>query len=363
MTEFVNTLVIGAGQAGLATGYFLQRAGIPFLLLDAHARVGDSWRTRWDTLRLFSPNPYNNLPGLPLTGTQTKFPTKDEVADYLERYARTFELPIQTHIAVSELTKTTDGYLLHTSQGAYEAERVVIATGAFHTPNIPAVSKKIPPPIHQLPGKLYRNAAALPPGDVLVVGTGASGISIATDLAATRTVYLSGRILPSLPRKLLGVDIYWWLYTTGLLTASVDSWVGRNIMESQQHSGDAPVGMSVKRLVEKAGIFLVGKTTGVQDNRVTFTTGQRLSPAVIIWATGYHYDFNWIRLPIFNQDGELQQYRGVVEDFPDLYFVGLNYLYRVNSSLLGGVARDAEYIVADMVRREKEMAAGETVGN
>lgn len=350
MDSSVSTIIIGAGQAGLATSYFLKQKGIEHVVLEAHDNAGDSWQNRWDSLRLFSPHPYNNLPGLPFPRSNTVLPTKDEVANYLRQYTRILNLPVKTATPVLSVEKNNNEYIVATNDNHYRTSCIVIATGAYHKPYIPEVSKRIPPEIRQITSKAYKNPESLLPGDVLVVGMGASGSQIALELAGTRKVYLSGKQLPSFPRQVLGKDIYWWLYKTGLLTATIDSWLGKKMMQRNMYNGDALIGKALKESIKQKDIFLVGKTVDVTGNEVIFDDGKKAVVQNIIWATGYRYDFSWIRLPIFDKKGYPMQSRGKVIESPGLYFVGLPYLYRINSSLIGGVGADAQYIAEDIFR-------------
>lgn len=339
-----KVIVIGSGQAGLSTSYWLKKRNVPHLILESNARVGDNWRKRWDSLSLFSPPAYSSLPGMPFPGPKGSLPTKDQAADYLESYARNFDLPVQTNTQISSLESAPGGFRLETSKGEILAEKIVVATGPFTQPRIPDFAKDLPANLPQIHTSLYKNPEQLPVVPTLVVGAGASGAQIARELAASRKVYLAGRDPGGLPRKILGLDMYWWLYKTGIMTARWDSWLGKQIGKGPE-KGDLHIGMKLEPMARKAGIIRLGKLTGVNQNELVFASGERIEDIQsIIWATGYRQNFDWIRLPIFESNGLPRHHRGEVTEAPGLFFIGLKTLYRVNSSSMGGVGRDAEYL-------------------
>src|SRR5215467_14032217 len=171
-TECVQTIVIGGGQAGLSTGYFLARRGLPFVILDANQRIGDAWRNRWDSLRLFTPARYNALPGLRFPARGDSFPGKDEMADYLESYAKHFNLPVKTGVRVDRLSRQGDRYVIKAGRKRFECENVVVAMANYQTPRLPAFAKDLDPGIQQLNAHTYRNPSQLQAGGALVVGVG-----------------------------------------------------------------------------------------------------------------------------------------------------------------------------------------------
>jgi putative flavoprotein involved in K+ transport len=343
-----EVIVIGAGQAGLSMSYWLKKRDVSHLVLESNARIGDNWRKRWDSLSLFSPAAYNNLPGMPFPAPAGSLPTKDQAADYLEAYASRFKLPVQTDTQIESLEAIEGGFRLKTSQGELDARNVVVATGPFNTPRIPVFAKDIPAHIDQLHTSEYHNPAQLPEVPTLVVGAGASGSQIARELSANRKVYLAGRDPGTLPRKILGMDIYWWLYKTGIITTRWNSWMGR-LMRKNANKGDAHVGQKLKPMARKAGIMLMCKLAAAEQNDLVFADGKRLDDVrSIVWATGYRQNFDWIRLPVFDENGMPRHQRGVVSEAPGLYFIGLKTLYRLNSSLMGGVGRDAEYLAGQI---------------
>jgi putative flavoprotein involved in K+ transport len=344
VAERAEVLVVGGGQAGLAASWYLARAGVEHLVLDAEQRVGDAWRRRWDSLELFSAAAYSALPGLPFPGDPEHFPGKDEVADYLEAYAHTFQLPVRLQTSVRSLERADRSYRLNTTAGSYQAGQVVVATGAYQQPVVPQLAAGLRDDVVQLHSAAYRNPAqlaGLAGEQVLVVGSANSGVGIAEDLAASHQVSLSrGQRLPRLPRRLLGKSLHWWGHHLGLLTAPLEgSWRGRT------QRGDLLIGTSLRQLARR-GVRLLGRTVAVQPDGRTlrFSDGQTLAPRAIVWATGYRDDYTWIRLPAaVDQRGVPIHHRGVTQA-PGLYFLGMHNQYSRGSSLLGFVRHDAAFI-------------------
>lgn len=337
-----DVIIIGAGQAGLSLGYYLSRQGRNFLLLEKGSVPGQAWADRWDSLRLFTPARYSELPGLPFPGDPDHLPEKNEVTSYFAQYAQTHKLPIQFHTTVSAVRTCSAGYEVVTDQGTLQAAHVVVATGAFQAPAVPGFARSLPGHVHQLHSTEYRNPSSLKPGAVLVVGTGNSGVQIAEELAATREVYLSGPEPKAFPRQFLGKDLFWWGYALGLCSVTVDSRIGRKLKEKA--GGDPLVGINLKEVLARTGIRRVGRVTAAEGDMVLTVEGKRLQVPNIIWCTGFRPDFSWIELPVFEAGGYPRQYRGVVAEAPGLYFLGLRRMYRADSHLLGGVGHDAEYL-------------------
>lgn len=350
-----ETIIIGGGQAGLAAGACLQQAssgrrGIDFIILDGQERIGDAWRKRWDSLKLFTPAEYSGLPGMPFPAPPGHLPTKDEMADYLVAYAERFDLPVQLETRVERLTRNGRFYRLHTNRGPYQAEHVIVATGAYQKQRIPPFADDLDPAIGQLSSTEYRNPEQLQAGDVLVVGAGNSGAEIALDVAESgRKVWLSGPNTGHMKRTILGKGIFWWLWRT-LFRVKVDSWVGRRLRSKLLGGGAALLEIGEDEL-SAAGITRVGRTTGARNGRPVTDDGQTVDVATLIWATGFEPSFGWIERPVFDDDGYPIQRRGVVEDDPGLYFLGLPFLYRGNSSLVGGVGPDARHLAETVARR------------
>ncbi len=346
--------MIGGSQAGLAVGYYLQRQGLPFVILDENDRVGDAWRHRWDTLRLFTPARYDGLPGMPFPGAAWAYPSKDEVADYLEAYAREFVLPIRTGVKVARLSAGGDRFQVFCGDEVLSARNVVVATGASHHPRVPQFAAGLKPDIVQLHSSRYRNRSQLQEGGVLVAGAGNSGAEIALELAPHRQTWLSGPDTGQEPTRAGSIpDRFFtpimWLMATRL---TVRTRMGRKLRD---HFLDPPRGIPLGRVrrgdIRAAGIERVGRTTGVRDGRPLLDDGRLLDVSNVIWCTGYTPDFSWIDLPLPARCGWPIQDRGIVESVPGLYFMGLLFQYSLSSALLGGVGRDAEHIVDHIASR------------
>ena len=347
--ERYELVIIGAGQAGLAAGYWLARHDIDFVILDANARVGDSWRQRWDSLQLFTPAKYSALPGLAIPGDPYRLPNRDDMADYLEWYARVHDLPIRNGVKVSRVTRVDGLYRIETDGNTFEADNVIVATGPFQTPSIPAVSSRLSGEIVQLHSSGYRNPSQLPDGPALVVGAANSGAQIAMELAKSRPVYLAGRSVGSMPRRVLGRDLFDWLYAT-VMRPGADSILGRRIRSRVLGSTDALIGMSERDIV-RAGVTRVDRIEGARDGMPLVAGGEALDVRSIVWATGFRPDFTWIDLPILDDRGFPIHERGVALGQAGLFFVGLRFQYRLNSSLVGGVGADAEYVARAVMQR------------
>lgn len=345
----VEVLVIGAGQAGLALGFHLRKRGVDVLLVDAAPAPGHSWRTRWDSLRLFTPAQYDGLPGLPFPGADGTYPSKDDVADYLARYARTFELPLRLRTRVDRLSPMGRIFAARTSvigddgterPGVVTARRVVVATGPFQRPVVPTISAGFGADVQQVHSSAYRHPGSLPgetDGTVLVVGSGNSGLQIALELAATRDVVLAqGSRALMLPQRLLGRDLFWWLTRTGALTKSADSPVARRMRER----GDLVIGTRWADLL-RAGVDVRPRLTGAQGSLATFADGSARPVSTVLWATGFRPDVDWLDVPGAVRDGRIVQDQGVTP-VAGLYTIGQPWQSTRGSALLGFVQRDAE---------------------
>jgi putative flavoprotein involved in K+ transport len=346
--ERFETIVIGGGQAGLAVGHHLAARDVDFVILDAAKRVGDSWRQRWDSLRLFTPAAYSGLPGLPFPAPPAHLPDKDEVADYLARYAERFDLPVRLGTAVNSLGRSGERYVVHVGEAVLEAENVVVATGPFQRPRLSDVATRLSPNIRQLHSSEYVNPWDLPDGPVLVVGAGNSGAQIALELTRFRKVWLAGRDTGHLPRRALGRDLFHWIWPV-LTRATTDTHLGRRLRERARRGGDALIGIPERTLLD-AGIQRVGKLTEERGG-LPMCGGNVLEPSVIVWCTGYRPSYEWIDIPILGEDGYPRHERGIATDAPGLYFVGLRFQHRMASSLIGGVGDDAAFIAAHIAQR------------
>ena len=351
--ERYETIVVGAGQAGLAVGHELARRDADFAILTDERRVGDNWRRRWDSLRLFTPAARSGLPGMPFPAPPSHLPDKDDVADYLERYAERFDLPVRLGAGVASLDWDGERWVADAGGVRVEADSVVVATGAFQRPRVPTVAARLDPRIHQLHSSGYRNPWALPDGPALVVGAGNSGAQIALELAAHRPVWLAGRDTGHLPRRLLGRDLFEWLWPV-MTRATVDTGLGRRLRERGRR-GDALIGIP-ERLLRDAGVRRVGRLDEARDGRPV-CGDEALEPAVIVWCTGFAPDYGWIRHPVVGDDGYPLHRRGVVDAAPGLFFVGLRFQHRATSSLIGGVGADAAWIAEQVARRSEALAS------
>lgn len=348
-----SIVVVGAGQAGLATAYHLRELGLEFVVLADDERVGDTWRVRWDSLELFTPAFYDGLPGMAFPADDPDYlPTKDEMADYLEAYARAFDLPVRLGTRVTELRREDGQFRLETVTGTLAADHVVVATGAHSTPHVPSFADELPDGVFACHSSEYRNPDQLQPGDVLVVGAGNSGTQIAAEVGADdadRRVWLAGRDTGRLPRRLLGRDVYRWLKPR-LLRVSKDSFLGRRLYERTGDRGD-PVFKPESVRMRAAGVERVGRITGIEDGQPVTDAGEQFDVANVVWATGFRTAFPWIDLDVFEPSGQPRHVRGVVEEAPGLYFVGLPWLHRPSSSLVGGVGEDAEHVARTIGER------------
>ncbi len=352
-----DVVIVGGGQAGLALGYELARRGVDFVILDAAPAVGHAWRARWDSLALFTPHPHNNLPGLPFPRGAGRYPTKDEVADYLEAYAATFGLPIEPHCRVTAVRPAADGYVVETEAGPFAARQVVIATGPFQSPYRPAWGDDLPAGVCQLHSSQYRNPAQLPPGDVLVVGAGNSGVQIAAELARDRPVALSmARRWPRLPRRLLDWRPFWPLYLRAARRITIDSPLGRWCSRRDLLFGAGPADLS-----RQYGVRLLGRALGVAGDRLVLAGGGLARPRSVIWATGFRHDYRWLAAPVCDRWGRPRHRRGVTAA-PGLYFLGLFWQHWIGSSLLGGVGDDAAFLAARMVEHPPRPAHRDKAG-
>jgi putative flavoprotein involved in K+ transport len=334
-----DVVVIGAGQAGLAMGYYLSRRGLRFLIVDAADSVGAAWRERWDSLVLFTPRRYSGLPGLPFPGDGDGYPTRDEVIAYLEQYAETFGLPIELSSRVQRLTRDDGTLVLDVNGSLIAADQVVVATGPFQVPRVPELAGQLAPEVVQMHSTSYRNPDGLPGGVILVVGGGNTGFQVAKELSATREVYLSvGSRQTPLPQEILGRDLFWWLTKTRLLSTTVESRLGGRLQHRETLIGSSP-----RELERHYGVQLRPRAVRASGRKVVFADGSELEVDAVIWATGYRPDYSWIDLPVLESDGRLRHRRGVTE-VRGVYFLGLTWQHTRGSALIGWVKDDAEFI-------------------
>ena len=336
----LDVAVVGGSQAGLAMAWHLARQGRRFVVLEAGPEVGHVWRSRWDSLKLFTPAQYDALPGMAFPAPADTYPTKDPVADYLQAYAKAFDLPVRLNAKVTELKRLDDGsFEVRTTDDTLHARQVVVATGPFQVPFIPPQARGLDQSVTQVHSGDYRNPRALPDGPVLVVGGGNSGFQIAEELAATRTVDLSiATRYPMLPQRRAGRDLFWWLTRLGLLRVTVNSRPGRRMSRR-----DFVIGTNRRRL-ERAGVRFRPRLVDAEGRTVRFADHSLLEDVgVVVWATGYRSDYAWIQVPGVVREGHVVHRRGVTE-VPGLYFLGLSWQHTRGSALLGFVNDDAAYL-------------------
>ncbi|MEU4428662.1 NAD(P)/FAD-dependent oxidoreductase [Actinoplanes sp. NPDC024001] len=337
--EEIETVIVGGGQAGLATGYHLTRRGRPHVILEAAPRVGDTWRQRWDSLRLFTPARYCSLPGRPFPAPAWSFPTRVEFADYLADYARQFRLPVRTGAAVRRLSNDGAGFQVETDQARYAARNVVVATGYDHVPRVPEFAAGLDPGIRQLHSADYRHPGQLGDGDVLVVGAGNSGADIALELSRTHRVSLSGRHPGHLPWRidrrltpLLCPPVFFAF--RHLLTVRTPP--GRRLRPYVLEHGGPLIRVRPADL-DAAGVVRVPRVTGVRDGRPVLADGSVPRAATVLWCTGYRPDLSWLGF-------EPDHHRGAVTGHPGLYLVGWLFQYALASAMIQGAGRDAAYV-------------------
>ena len=339
-SDAIRIAVIGAGQAGLAMGYFLRRQGRRFVILERADSIGVAWRQRWESLTLFTPRRYSALPGLPFPGDPDGYPTRDEVTAYLERYAETFELPIELDSEVTQLKRGDNGrFRLDVDGRTIIADQVVVATGPFQVPYVPALAERLADEVFQTHAVGYRRPDDVPEGTVLVVGGGNTGFQIAKELSSKNTVALSvGSRQKPLPQRALGRDLFWWLTKTRILDKTVDSRLGRKL-----RTRDTLIGSSPRQLRKRYGVELKPRLIDADGRTARFGDASELEVDAVIWATGYRADYSWIKLPICDADWRLRHRRGVT-DVAGLTFLGLTWQHTRGSALIGWVKDDAEYI-------------------
>jgi putative flavoprotein involved in K+ transport len=361
--QHVETLIIGAGQAGLTTGYHLKRRGHSFLIVDGNQRIGDNWRRHWDTLRLYTPAKYDGLPGLPFPAARWHFPGKDEVGDYLERYALHLDLPVRTNTRVERLEALRDGgYLAYLGDEAISCDNVVVATGSFgKTPRVPEFASELGPEILQMHSSEYHRPAQLRPGPVLVVGASHSGQDIAYELAETRPTILCGPSRGNIPMRpesrrahvLLPVVMFVYKHVLTRRTP-----MGRKEMPKVRSHGMAHLRVKPKDLDRRGVRRHQARMIGVEGGRPKLSDGTLLEVSNVIWCTGFRQTFDWIQLPILDEHGWPVEYRGVVDAAPGLFFCGLSFQYAFASMVFPGIGRDADYVARQIVARSTSAKPG-----
>jgi putative flavoprotein involved in K+ transport len=350
--QHVDTLIIGAGQAGLATGYYLARLGRGFLIVDGSARIGDNWRCHYDSLKLYSPAKFDRLPGMDFPGEPWHFPGKDEVAGFLEQYAVEMQLPVRMHTRVDRVVpRDSGGFTVHLGSEMIECDNVVVATGTFgRNPRVPDLAASLAPRIRQLHSAQYKNPTQLNPGTTAVVGASHSGYDIAYEVAADRPTILVGPDRGNIPldwdsariKLALPVIVFLWKHVLTRRTP-----MGRKMMHKVRHHGAPTARIKRRHLAERGAERIEYKVTDVSsDGKPVLEDGQVLDVDNVIWATGFRPDFSWIEAPILDEDGWPREYRGVVDEVPGLFFCGLSFQFAFGSMVLPGVARDAAHVAS-----------------
>jgi putative flavoprotein involved in K+ transport len=396
----VETLVVGAGQAGLAVSRCLAERGADHVVVE-RGRVAERWRTaRWDSLRLITPNWMSRLPGWSYPGPDPDgYMSAPELVAYLQGYAESGAAPVRENTTVELVETCATGLRVVTDQQTWLARNVVVATGTENQAFVPPLAAGLAPGVHQLTAGRFRSPRQVPAGGVLVVGASASGVQIADELRrAGRTVVVSAGRHSRLPRRYRGHDIQWWLHRTGILGQRIDQMRDARSARrapSLQLSGRPRYRVDLEALAAR-GVILAGRlaaadgwsvafaddlpaTTGAAQARMerllrsidAFGTADRTADALpaftappgparldlrqagittVIWATGYRPAYPWLRVPVLDQHGEIEHRRGVTR-VPGLYVLGLRFLHRRNSSFIDGVGPDARFVAAHLIRR------------
>ncbi len=409
MLNHIDTIIVGGGQAGLSTSYYLKKQDREHIIFEKADHAAQVWRNRWDSFTLITPNWMTRLPGAPYSGDNPDgFMGKKDVIDYFEDYITKFHLPIRFGITVKSVEYMGDSYLLRTSDGDFKATNVVIATGMHQKPKIPPFSKNLSGEINQIHSSQYKNPESLPQGAVLVVGSAQSGSQIAEELyQGGRKVYLSVSTAGRIPRRYRGKDATYWMEKMGYFNRTVDylrSPKDKFAPSAHCTGKDGGHTLNLHQYV-KDGVILLGHVKDIRDGRIILesdlkenlaktdyfeenfirevddyieseelnhptenlpqlTDGYEVDEILeidphhvgiksIIWATGYSFDFSWIKLPVFDEDGFPIQDCGVSK-YPGLYFIGMNFICTGSSGLIAGVGRDAKYIADKIQQRSPE---------
>lgn len=357
-TEHVNTLVIGGGQSGLATGYHLARRDADFLIVDAGDRVGDAWRKRWDSLRLFTPAHLDGLDGMEFPAPPTHFPTKDEMADFLEAYADHFDLPVRLGFTVDRLSRHGDGFMVASGDRRVAADNVVVAMSAWQKEKYPHFAADLDPAVFQIHSSNYRHPSQIPGSTVLVVGAGNSGAEIALELSSTHRTLLAGSPPGHIPFDVesafgrnVGTRLVGFAFHRVLTR---DTPIGKKMIAKNFGKGMPLVRTKPKHL-QAAGVESVGRIESADQGRLTTADGKTLEVEAIVWACGYSPGMSWIDVGVM-ENGLPRHEKGISTEVPGLYFVGLPYLYSVSSHTIHGVSRDAERVAEAVATRAPSRA-------
>ncbi|MDJ1018370.1 MAG: NAD(P)-binding domain-containing protein [Paracoccaceae bacterium] len=359
-----NTVIIGAGQAGLSVSYHLKSRGVGHIVLDSANRIGDTWRNRWDSLRLFTPAKFDGLDGFPFPAGKDEFPTKDQMADYLEGYAARFELPVRLNSPVRKLRRCEAGFEVLTEKGAILAKHVVVAAASYQKPRIPPIASSLDSAISQIHSRDYKAPKQIPEGRVLLVGAGNSGAEIAMDLAKTHDVVLAGRDVGHVPFDIsgfMGRKMLVRLVIRGMFhhVLTMRTPMGRKF-RSKMHDRGMPLIRTRPGQFERAGVRRVGRILSFDGDTAVSDSGDRTRFDSVIWCTGYHSGFDWIDLPVLDERGAPRHRFGKASDVDGLYFAGIHFQYAVSSTMVAGVGRDARR-VADWVAARPALSSSPTL--
>lgn len=349
MTTHFDVIVVGGGQAGLAIGYFLAGHGREFTILEAADAPAAAWRERWDSLRLFTPVRRNSLPGLPFPGRPDTYPGRDDVVTYLSDYAEHFNLPVELASRVHAVRASGGGYSIELGDRTYTADQVVIATGPFQVPRVPAIAQRLDPAVAQIHSTAYRSPGQLPDERVLVVGGGNTGFQIAGELSRTREVHLAiGSRQTPFPQRIAGRDLFDYLEALGVMRVTVASRLGQRMQYRETLIGSSP-----RTARRRHGIHLRPRAVGVTGGEVSFEDGTRTMPAAVVWATGFMADHSLLKVPVFDDAGRVVHRRGVT-GARGLYMLGLPWQHTRGSALLGWVDDDARFIAERIAAHRRE---------
>lgn len=345
-----QVIVIGGGQSGLAISYFLKRMNYQFIILDENEHIGDSWRKRWDSLHLFTPAQYDGLPGTKFPMQKNGFPGKDQVAEYFAEYVRKFELPFHTKVKVKKISLNNGTFLLDTSNGAYHAEKLVVASGTHPVPKIPAFAIELSAESSQIHSSEYKNPDGIAEGEVLVVGAGTSGVEIALEVSKYRKTYISGNPTFHIPDRVFKYvgNFYWW-FVRNILTVKTP--IGRKVKKKVLHGGGPLINISIEDL-DKDGVIRLARMKGAENGLPVMEDGTVVNAKTIIWCTGFKPDFSWIDIDILNETGWPDTERGVSKKQKGLFFIGMPFQFGLASGLLGGVGRDAKYVAKKLAHQK-----------
>jgi putative flavoprotein involved in K+ transport len=360
--EQFDVIVIGGGQAGLSVGYYLKQQGVRFAILDASERVGDAWRKRWDSLRLFSPARFDGLAGMRFPAPDDHFPTKDEMADYLEAYAKKFELPVRTNSRVDRVSKQHERYVVEAAGSVFEADQVIVAMSSYQKPRVPDFARELSPDIVQIHSSDYKGPSQLNPGAVVVVGAGNSGAEIAIELVRRgHPTVVAGPNTGEPPidpesafARWIGMPLMFRVVFHRVLT--IDTPMGRKARPKMLKQATPLIRTKNKHLLA-AGAERTSRVVGARDGKPVLEDGRVLDVANVVWCTGFHPGHAFVDLPIFDESGEPKHVGGVVSSSPGLYFVGLHFLFAMSSAMIHGVGRDADRIVKTVMQERRVASA------